>query len=271
MSREMPSETAMEARVATPVLELRNVTKTFYFDETAVTVVDDVSFQIADGEFVCLVGPSGSGKSTIMRMVTGLLPPTKGEILYRGTPLRGINEHASIVFQSFALFPWLTVLQNVALGLEPLGIPKERREELANYYIDLVGLDGHEEAYPRELSGGMKQRVGLARAIAVKPELLCMDEPFSALDALTAMNLREEVIDLWQDKNLPTKAILMITHSIEEAIMMAQRIIVMSARPGRMIGDIEVDLRYPRNTKDEAFQAATDRLYGLIVGKRREE
>jgi len=247
------------------LLELKDATKSYHFEDTEVTVVEKISFPVDPGEFVCLVGPSGCGKSTLLKMVTGLLFPTSGEVLYRGKEVSGINREAAMVFQSFALFPWLTVRQNVALGLEALGLPKQEYERKADYYIDKVGLDGQEEAYPRELSGGMKQRVGLARALTVEPELLCMDEPFSALDALTATNLREEVIDLWQDKSLPLKAILMVTHSIEEAVFMADKIIVMSTRPGRVITEIQVELERPRNMKEEAFMRVTDEIYSLIV------
>lgn len=252
------------------LLDLQEITKSYHFEDTEVTVLDKISFSVEPGQFVCIVGPSGCGKSTLLKMVTGLAFPTGGRLLYQGKTIEGINREAAMVFQSFALFPWLTVRQNVALGLEALGLPKSEYERKANHYIDKVGLDGQEEAYPRELSGGMKQRVGLARALTVEPELLCMDEPFSALDALTATNLREEVIDLWQDKTLPLKAILMVTHSIEEAVFLADKIVVMSTRPGRVIQEIEVELTRPRNMKDEAFMEVTDRIYGLIV-RRAEE
>jgi len=252
------------------LLELKEVTKSYQFEDTEVTVLEKISFVVEPREFVCLVGPSGCGKSTLLKMVTGLSAPTAGRFLYRGREITGINREAAMVFQSFALFPWLTVRQNVALGLEALGLPKPEYERKADYYIDKVGLDGQEEAYPRELSGGMKQRVGLARALTVEPELLCMDEPFSALDALTATNLREEVIDLWQDKTLPLKAILMVTHSIEEAVFMADKIIVMSTRPGRVTKEIEVPLTRPRNMKEEAFMQVTDEIYSLIVSRAEE-
>ena len=250
------------------MLALKEVTKSFKFEETEIVVLESVSFLVDEGEFVCLVGPSGCGKSTILKMITGLLKPTSGQVIYNQQPLEGINSRAAMVFQSFALFPWLTVRQNVALGLEAQGKGVQDFLRKADYYIDKVGLDGHEEAYPRELSGGMKQRVGLARALAVEPELLCMDEPFSALDALTAMNLREEVLDLWQDRSIPLKAILMVTHSIEEAVFMADKIVIMSTRPGRVIAEKSVDLPRPRNPKQEKFQKITDQIYSLVVGKR---
>jgi len=250
------------------LLALEKVTKSFQFEETQVTVVKEVSFNIKQGEFVCLVGPSGCGKSTILKMISGLIFPTSGRIVYESNEIAGINQRAAMVFQSFALFPWLTVRENVALGLEAKGILRSPALAKANRYIDKVGLDGHEEAYPRELSGGMKQRVGLARAITVEPEVLLMDEPFSALDALTVLNLREEVIDLWQDREIPLKAVLMVTHSIEEAVFMADKIIVMSTRPGEIISEIEVGLGRPRNMKEERFQNITDKIYSLIVQKR---
>lgn len=250
------------------LLELREVTKTYHFEETDVTVLERISFNVNPGEFVCLVGPSGCGKSTILKMVTGLTFPSAGQVLYKNQEVVTVNTQTAMVFQSFALFPWLTVRQNVALGLEARGWPKRESEAKANYYIDKVGLDGHEDAYPKELSGGMKQRVGLARALTVEPELLCMDEPFSALDPLTATNLREEVLDLWQDESLPIKAILMVTHSIEEAVFMADKIVVMSTRPGRVIEEVKVDLKRPRNMKEEKFMQVTDEIYSLIVRRK---
>lgn len=250
------------------LLELQEVTKTYHFEETDVTVLERISFTVNPGEFVCLVGPSGCGKSTILKMVTGLTFPSAGQVLYKGKEVKDVNPHTAMVFQSFALFPWLTVRQNVALGLEARGWTRAEYEAKANYYIDKVGLDGHEDAYPKELSGGMKQRVGLARALTVEPELLCMDEPFSALDPLTATNLREEVLDLWQDETLPIKAILMVTHSIEEAVFMADKIVVMSTRPGRVIEQVKVNLERPRNMKEEKFMQITDEIYSLIMRRR---
>ncbi|OIQ57013.1 taurine import ATP-binding protein TauB [Moorella thermoacetica] len=246
------------------LLEVNHVYKTYTDVNRSLTVLDDISFSIAKGEFVCLVGPSGSGKSTLLRMVVGLIQPSRGEIFYRGQQVKGVMDKMAIVFQSFALMPWLTVMGNVALGLEAKGISRPEREALASKYIDKVGLDGFEEAYPRELSGGMKQRVGIARALTMEPELLCMDEPFSALDAFTAQNLREEVLDLWLDVTLPVKSVLMVTHGIEEAVFMADRIIVLSRRPARVLADVRVDLPRPRNMKDEAFARVTDKIYSLL-------
>jgi NitT/TauT family transport system ATP-binding protein len=197
-------------------------------------------------------------------MIVGLDRPSRGQIFYRGQEVNGVMDKMAMVFQSFALLPWLTVMGNVTLGLEAKGIPRPEREAIASKYIDKVGLDGFEDAYPRELSGGMKQRVGIARALTMEPELLCMDEPFSALDAFTAQNLREELLDLWLDVTLPVKSVLMVTHGIEEAVFMADRVIVLSKRPARILADVRIDLPRPRNMKDEAFARVTDKIYSLL-------
>ncbi|MCL4425439.1 MAG: ABC transporter ATP-binding protein [Firmicutes bacterium] len=246
------------------LLEVRNVSKTYTDENRSLTVLKDISFTVEEDEFVCLVGPSGSGKSTLLRMIVGLDHASQGQVLYRGHEVKGIVEKLAIVFQSFALFPWLTVLQNVALGLEARGVPETERKKRASRYIDKVGLDGFEEALPRELSGGMKQRVGIARALTMEPELLCMDEPFSSLDALTAQNLREEVLDLWRDETLPVSSALMVTHGIEEAVFMADRVIVLSRRPAVVLDDVRIDLTRPRNMKDEAFTRLVDKIYSLL-------
>lgn len=247
------------------VIELKQISKIHEEVEKAITVLKDVSFCVGSGEFVCLVGPSGCGKSTLLRMVAGLDRPTKGDILYKGSAVGGVNLETALVFQSFALLPWLTVAENVSLGLEARGINREEGLKRATIYIDKVGLDGFEEAYPRELSGGMKQRVGLARALVVEPKLLLMDEPFSALDALTGENLREEVLMLWQEEAGSIEAILMVTHSIEEAVSVADRVIVMSTRPGQVIGEVSIDLPRPRNRRSRKFSQVTDKIYSMIV------
>jgi NitT/TauT family transport system ATP-binding protein len=229
--------------------------------------VRDVSLRIKAGEFVCLLGPSGCGKSTLLRVIAGLNVATSGTVSYRGKPLDGVNPHTTIVFQTFALYPWLSVQDNVEIALKARGVPPRERSERAVKLIDTVGLDGFESAYPRELSGGMRQKVGFARAMAVEPELLCLDEPFSALDVLSAEALRGELMELWQSKSIPTKAILMVTHNIEEAVLMADRIVVMGKDPGRIVTEIAVTLRHPRTRKDTAFQAVVDRVYAAVAGK----
>ncbi len=254
-----------QAVSAATIVELRGVTRYYGKGGERVLVLDDVSFRIREGEFVALLGQSGSGKSTLLRIVMGLTPPSAGEVLYRGEPLRGVNPHASIIFQSFALYPWYTALENVELALKPKGMPAEERRRKAEALLDTVGLDGFEDAYPRELSGGMRQKVGFARALAVEPELLCMDEPFSALDVLSAETLRGELLDLWLGKKLPMRAILMVTHNIEEAVLLADRAIVLSHNPGRVVGDFPIALPYPRNRKSREFTALVDRIYRLIT------
>src|SRR5579875_3866083 len=246
------------------LLELRNVSKSFAQATGALRVLENISFTVEQGEFVAVVGPSGCGKSTMLRIINGLMPPTSGQVLYRGRQIDGINLDCAMVFQSFALMPWLTVKANVELGLEARGVAPAEREKRASVYIDKVGLDGFEEAYPRELSGGMKQRVGLARALALEPELLLMDEPFSALDQLTAINLREELLDMWQSPDLPVGTIILVTHSIEEAVEMADRVLVMGRNPGRIVGELTVDLARPRRKRTDLFNALTDQIFSMI-------
>jgi len=249
------------------LVEVRNVSKTYGREPRRFIALEGINLIIRRGDFVGVLGPSGSGKSTLLRIIAGLTPPSSGEVLYRGEPLVGVNPHATIVFQSFALFPWLTVLQNVEVGLRARGVPEAERRPRALELIDLVGLDGFESAYPRELSGGMRQKVGFARAMAVEPELLCLDEPFSALDVLSAEALRGELMELWLSHRIPIQAILMVTHNIEEAVQMADRIVVMDAGPGRIIGEVPVRLTHPRHRKAPAFQATVDRLYALVTGE----
>jgi len=246
------------------LLELRHVSKSFKHAKGTLRVLDDINFNVKEGEFIAIVGPSGSGKSTLLRIINGLIHPSGGQVLYKERQVDGINLECALVFQSFALLPWLTVKANVELGLEARDIAPAEREKRAGVYIDKVGLGGFEEAYPRELSGGMKQRVGFARALAVEPRVLLMDEPFSALDALTTITLREELLDLWQSPDMPVHTIVMVTHVIEEAVELANRIVVMSASPGRIAADLRVDLARPRDRRNEAFNALTDRVFSLI-------
>jgi NitT/TauT family transport system ATP-binding protein len=246
------------------LLELRHVSKSFKHAKGNLRVLEDINFSVEEGEFIAVVGPSGSGKSTMLRIMNGLIPPSAGQVLYKARQVDGINPECALVFQSFALLPWLTVKANIELGLEARGVSPAEREKRAGIYIDKVGLDGFEEAYPRELSGGMKQRVGFARALAVEPHVLLMDEPFSALDALTAITLREELLDLWQSPDMPVHTIVIVTHVIEEAVELAGRIVVMSAAPGRIAAELRVDLERPRDRRHEAFNALTDKVFSLI-------
>ena len=247
------------------LIEFQNVAKRFLLPQGEVTVFENISFKAMEGEFITVVGPSGVGKSTFLRLMNGLLTPSAGKILYLDKEMKGINYEASMVFQNFGLLPWLTVAQNIELGLEArMKIASVRREK-ANYYISKVGLDGYEEAYPRELSGGMKQRVGLARALAVEPSLLLMDEPFSSLDVLTSINLRNELLDIWSDRDNVVNTMIMVTHNIEEAIELSDRIIVLSSRPGRIVGDIKIDLPRPRRKRDKGFIEYVDRVFSLLA------
>ncbi|MCR4428162.1 MAG: nitrate/sulfonate/bicarbonate ABC transporter ATP-binding protein [Caldiserica bacterium] len=249
------------------LLRLENITVSFTFPEGEVDVLDNVNFYLDEGEILALLGPSGSGKSTILRVVAGLIKPKTGIVRYKGQVLKGLNPGVSMVFQNFALFPWLTVLENVELGLKGMGLPPHVREEKALKAIDLIGLDGFEKAYPKELSGGMKQRVGFARALVMEPDILLLDEPFSALDVLTAENLRNDLIELWIEDKIPTKAIILVTHSIEEAIYLADRVLLLSKDPGRIIREIKVDLPHWRDKKSREFLELVDETYGLLTGK----
>src|ERR1700747_2975005 len=224
-------------------------------------VLDKVYLTIHSGEIVGLLGRSGSGKSTLLRIIAGLIAPSSGAATCRGEAIQGPPNGVAMVFQSFALFPWLTVLQNVELGLEALGIDAAERRKRALAAIDLIGLDGFESAYPKELSGGMRPRVGFARALVVHPDLLLMDEPFSALDVLTAETLRTDLVDLWIEGRLPIKSALMVTHNIEEAVLMCDRILVFSSNPGRVAAEFKIDLPHPRNRLDPVFRQLVDTLY----------
>lgn len=251
---------------ATPILfELKNVTHKFTLPQGDVMVLKNIQFSAREGEFLSIVGPSGAGKSTILRLISGLLKPTEGQVLYKEKTLQTINMEAAIVFQNFALLPWLTVAENVELGLEARSVEKSIRRKKTAFYIDKVGLAGYEEAYPRELSGGMKQRVGLARALAVEPEILLMDEPFSSLDALTSINLRDELLHIWSDRDFPVNTVVLVTHIIEEAIELADRVLVLSSRPGHIAGDIPIHLPRPRDKRDKDFMEFVDKIFSLIA------
>jgi NitT/TauT family transport system ATP-binding protein len=234
-------------------------------DGTRIQVVGTTNLAIEAGKIVALLGPSGCGKSTLLRMLTGLSQPSSGMLAWHGKPLNGQMPNVAIVFQSFALFPWLTVLENVEAPLEARGVPAVERHKRALRTLDTVGLDGFETAYPKELSGGMKQRVGVARALVVEPEVLFMDEPFSALDVLTAENLRGELLELWLNKKMPTSAIFIVTHNIEEAVMLADRVMVLGRNPARVRSDFNIRLRHPRDRKSVRFVELVDYIYKVMT------
>jgi NitT/TauT family transport system ATP-binding protein len=250
----------------TPIIELKSVGKSFHSaDGSARAVLEGVDFSLMDGEIVALLGQSGSGKSTMLRIMAGLIPADAGKVLYRGMPLYGAARGISMVFQSFALFPWLTVQKNVELGLEAQGIPLAEREKRAQSAIELIGLSGFEGALPRELSGGMRQRVGIARALVMEPEVLLMDEAFSALDVLTGERLREDILKLWESGDMPTKAMLVVSHNIEEAVLMADRVLIFSSNPGRIRAELPINLPRPRDVESQEVRAFIDEVYGLMT------
>jgi len=254
------------------IIEVEHVIKTFSTpDGGELPVLDDVSLQLREGEILCLLGKSGSGKSTLLRCIAGLIAPTSGAVRFEGKAINGANEGVSMVFQSFALLPWLTVLQNVELGLQARGVGEDERRARSLHAIDQIGLDGFESAYPKELSGGMRQRVGFARALVVEPAALLMDEPFSALDVLTAENLRGELLRLWDTHDFPTKAMLIVTHNIEEAVLLADRIFVLSTNPGRIKTEITNTLPRPRQRRHPAFDSLVDQIYGIMTGHESED
>jgi len=249
-----------------PLIRIRDVCRAFpKGGGKNVVVLEDVDLTIEEGEIVGLLGRSGSGKSTLLRIIAGLISPSSGDAKCRGEAIDGPPAGIAMVFQSFALFPWLTVLQNVELGLEAQNVDKAERRRRALQAIDLIGLDGFENAFPKELSGGMRQRVGFARALVVQPDLLLMDEPFSALDVLTAETLRTDMIDLWIEGRLPIKSVLIVTHNIEEAVLMCDRILVFSSNPGRVAQEYRVALAHPRNRLDPAFRQLVETIYARMT------
>ena len=256
------NEVAMAAAVPGPLLEVQRVGRSFFKpDGDELLVLEDVNLTLKRGEIVGLLGRSGSGKSTLLRLIAGLDAPSRGKVRYLDAPVEGPAEGISMVFQGFALFPWLTVLGNVQLGLEAMRLPEAEIRKRSLAAIDLIGLDGYESAYPRELSGGMRQRVGFARALVVHPNILLMDEPFSALDVLTAETLRNDFLDLWARGGLPIGAVLLVTHNIEEAVQMCDRLLIFSTHPGRVVSEIPIDLPQPREPLDPRFRALVDRVY----------
>jgi NitT/TauT family transport system ATP-binding protein len=233
--------------------------------QNRILVISATDLSIVPGEIVALLGPSGCGKSTMLRMLSGLSTPTAGQVYWHEKPIASAEINVSIVFQSFALFPWLTVLDNVEAPLQARGVPADVRRDRSMKILDTVGLDGFEAAYPKELSGGMKQRVGFARALVVEPEVLFMDEPFSALDVLTAENLRSELLELWANKTIPTKSIFLVTHNIEEAVLLADRIIVLGKNPGHIRTDFKVQLAQPRDRTAAPFIELVDYIYKVLT------
>src|SRR5205814_472557 len=255
-----------------PLLDVQGCCKSFRKpDGDELLVLENVNLTLRPGEIVGLLGRSGSGKSTLLRAIAGLDEPSAGVVNYLGHAVTGPAAGIAMVFQSFALFPWLTVLENVQLGLEALGMPEPEMRRRSLQAIDLIGLDGFESAYPRELSGGMRQRVGFARALVVHPNILLMDEPFSALDVLTAETLRNDFLNLWGEGQLPIKAVILVTHNIEEAVEMCDRLLIFSTLPARVMGEIAVDLPQPRHPDDPRFRALVDRVYVEMTAKPRGE
>jgi len=251
------------------LLEVRSLRKSFpKADGEDLVVLDDVSLSMSAGQIIGLLGRSGSGKSTLLRLIAGLAKPSAGEVHYLGQRIEGPAPGIAMVFQSFALFPWLTVFQNVALGLEALHVAKAEIRKRSLAAIDLIGLDGFESAYPRELSGGMRQRVGFARALVVQPNILLMDEPFSALDVLTAETMRTDFLDLWSDGRMPIKGVVLVTHNIEEAVFMCDRVMVFGSNPGRILSEIPVTLPHPRNRLEPAFRDIVERLYVAMTARK---
>jgi NitT/TauT family transport system ATP-binding protein len=250
----------------TSLLYAEQVSKTFPLSSGGEqTVLETVTLTVAEGEVVALLGRSGSGKSTLLRILAGLIEPSQGKVLRSGIPLKGPNPDVAMVFQSFALLPWLTVQENAQLGLVARGVSRETSEKEAVLALGMVGLEGFEGAYPKELSGGMRQRVGFARAFVMKPDVLMMDEPFSALDVLTAENLRGEISDLWEKGSFPSKSILLVTHNIEEAILLADRIVVLGTNPGRIRGEVRVEIPRPRDKNGPRFRALMDHVYTVMT------
>ncbi len=258
---------ARHGKARVPPIQVTNVSKVFGTSAEPVNVLEGISLEVRADEIVALLGKSGSGKSTLLRCIAGLMPPSAGEVRYRGERLSGTNPGTAMVFQTFALLPWLTVRQNVELGLEAQGVPAVERRERAERAIDLIGLDGFEDAYPKELSGGMRQRVGFARALVVNPDVLLMDEPFSALDVLTAENLRGELLELWASDEFPIEAIVLVTHNIEEAVLLADRVLILGSHPGRIVFELPIDLDRPRDRNSVEFQALVEHIYGAMTGR----
>ena len=257
----------LDTAAPTTLLDVNHVSQSYAkgSGEPGAIVLDDVSLTLRSGEIVALLGRSGCGKSSLLRIVAGLTHPTSGTVTLDGKPVKGPAEGVAMVFQSFALFPWLSVLDNVEIGPRSNGVPLDETRKRALRAIDTIGLDGFESAYPKELSGGMRQRVGFARALVMQPKILLMDEPFSALDVLTAETLRTDLLDLWQEKRVPIESILMVTHNIEEAVLMADRVVVLASNPGRIAAEIAITLPHPRDRLDAEFRQLVEKIYALMT------
>jgi NitT/TauT family transport system ATP-binding protein len=263
VSPGVPASTGAPVSASGALVEIRGVRH--LYGEGGHVVLEDVDLSLRSNEIVALLGRSGCGKSTLLRIIAGLMRPTSGTVKIGGVEVDGPASQVAMVFQSFALFPWLTVMENVEVGLEAQRVDPTARKKRALAAIDLIGLDGYEIAYPKELSGGMRQRVGLARALVVHPQVLLMDEPFSALDVLTAETLRTDLLDLWCEGRMPISSILMVTHNIEEAVLMSDRILIFSSNPGRILGEIKVDLPQPRSRLDPRFRQLVDDIYARMT------
>jgi NitT/TauT family transport system ATP-binding protein len=264
----LPNASSSSIEEAAMLIELRHVSKSYSGADggAPVTVLDDINLEVRDGEMLALLGQSGSGKSTILRLMAGLTEPTRGIVLSHGAPFDGVNHRLAIVFQSFALYPWLTVQENVQVGLIQRRLDARQQQEEIDRALELIGLTGYENAYPKQLSGGMRQRVGFARALVAQPEVLCMDEPFSALDVLTAENLRTQVVDLWRGSgHAGLKSIFLVTHNIAEAVFIASRIVIISSHPGRVRNVIVNSLPYPRDVNSRQFAALVDQVHAAIT------
>ena len=266
-TREVPAVAADSKAPDQKLIEIKNVSQEFHLPNgKELKVLNDVSLYVNKREVVALLGPSGCGKSTLLRILAGLIPPSKGDVFYHDQPLLGLNLGVSIVFQSFALFPWMTVAENIQTALQSRGFPTNEIEDRAQKAIQMVGLAGFEETYPRELSGGMKQRVGMARALSVDPEILFMDEPFSHVDALTAESLRAEIIDIWAAHDKNPSSILLVSHDIPEVVYMADRIVVLGANPGHLVKIVENKLPRPRDYRSPEFMRLVEQLHEIITG-----
>ena len=253
--------------ISTPLLELKNITKEYVDDRgKKIVVLNGINLSVNHHEYVSIVGPSGGGKSTLLRIIMGLETCTTGEVLLKGEPLKGkVDPHMAMVFQSFGLFPWLTVVENVEFGLESNHLPKNERRKKSLNIIQEVGLEGFENAYPRELSGGMKQRVGIARALVLDPEVLLMDEPFSSLDPLTAEALREEILKVWSNRLTTPDVVMMVSHNVEEAVYLSDRVVVLSHRPAHVVKEVQIDIPRPREKRDTSIYEYTDQITTLIA------